>query len=204
MAESPKNEETESAPVIFLLNSVVRGRSNRTARAAQPGRMSFVQRLAGGTILVRRARPARITEAALIANIEEIKLAVAQHKVVVTTLSGQVISLETLEAAPAPAEKPLPNPPLDSANNDKNQGIGYDVPPTPEGTTMNAEEPELLKGSQSQEAEEAAVEPPHAPPPGPFSNDVPEVAQAPEHEPVVEEAKPESRDKKFHGKGKRG
>lgn len=179
--------------------------------------MSFVQQFAGGRIKVRRARPARITEAALLANIEEIKRAVAQHKVVVTTLSGQVLSLETLMAAPAPAEKPMPNPPLDSANNDKNEGIGYDVPPTPEGTTMNAPTPELLKGLVTPEAELEA-EPPHAPPPDPPVVEAPVPDQAPEGEPSAEVAteevpslldpveQPKSHDAPKHhkGKGKRG
>lgn len=172
MAESPDSkatadvsdvvEETTEAPapgvVYYLLKNVTRGRTNRTARVAQAvGRVPFVQRFAGGTILVRRARPARISEAALKANFAEIKRAVDQHKVEVTTLNGRLVNLSTWEVAPAPAVLPLPNPPLDSAMNDKNEGIGYDVPPTPEGTTMNAPEPELLQAGHSQ-TEEAPVE----------------------------------------------
>jgi hypothetical protein len=165
---SPENAELpEPAPepgvVYFLLKSATRDRTNRTARVAQVGRRAFVQRLAGGTILVRRARPARISEAVLLANIEEIKKAVSEYRIVVTTPAGQAIDLSTLEAAPLGASKPPPNPPLDSAKNDQNQGIGYDVPPTPEGTGRNAETPELLQ-QRLQEGTEPPP-PPSLPPP---------------------------------------
>lgn len=217
MADSTEEEQTEvetvevdapGAPRTFWLKSVVRGRANRTQRAVQPGRMPFVQRFAGGTIMVRRARPARITEAALLANIVEITKAVRQHKVIVTDMSGRVLSLDILESAPAPAEKPMPNPPLDSANNDKNQNIGYDVPPTPEGTTMSAPEPELLKGTQTEETA-PMDEPPHPPPPGPFPTDIPVPDQAPEEmASETPEALPSTSSETSHGKhkgkGKRG
>lgn len=159
--EETKVEETkvESAPTFYLLKNVTRGRDNRTARAMQAGRIPFVQRFAGGTILVRRARPARISEAALKANLAEFIRAVDQAKIVVTTMSGRVVDLRTFEVAPQAAEKPLPNPPLDSAKNDKNQNIGYDVPPTPEGTTMDAEKPELVKSAEETASEEPAVPP---------------------------------------------
>lgn len=191
MAESQDPKPAAKAPVFYLLNNVTRGRSNRTARAVQPGRVPFVQRFAGGTILVRRARPARITEAALLAHLDEFKEAVAQAKVVVTTLSGRVVNLDTFEVAPAPAEKPLPNPPLDSAKNDKNEGIGYDVPPTPEGTTLNAPEPELVRM-----AAEHAAEPDQGP-----AAEEPADATASSME---SEAEPELWGKKSKGKGKRG
>jgi hypothetical protein len=152
------------SPVTFLLTSVVRSKENRAQRWLQPGRVSWAQKLAGGSITVRRARPARITEAALIANIEEIKRAVAAHQIVVTTPSGQVLDLATLSLAPAAPSKAQPNPPLDSAKNDANQNIGYDVPPTPEGTTMGAPEPELLKTSALYEPEPPAETIPDLPP----------------------------------------
>jgi len=154
MAEETNDQETteeeveETTPVVpgvYVLKSVVRGRGNRAARMVAPGRQPFVQKLAGGSITVRRARPARITEAALKLHLAEIKKAVSNHQLVVTTTAGAVVNLETFGVAPLVPAPPLPNPPLDSAKNDKNQGIGYDVPPTPEGTTMSASTPELLK-----------------------------------------------------------
>lgn len=164
MSDEPEAPELPDEPGIvhYLVRSVIRGRSNRTARATQVGRRGFVQRIAGGTILVRRARPARITEAVLKANLAELKKAVLEHRVVVTTPAGQLVDLETFEVAPPVADKPLPNPPLDSAKNDKNEGIGYHVPPNPTGTPQNAEKPELLqRGSLLDEEDEP--EPPTQP-----------------------------------------
>jgi hypothetical protein len=178
MAESPDMEATKDceptepeapapvvsdAPVQYLLKNVTRGRSNRTARVAVPGRIPFVQRLAGGRIIVRRARSARISEAVLKENLAEIAKHVALQTIVVTTLDGKVVDVETFnvvkQAAPA---SPLPNPPLDSAKNDKNEGIGYNVPGSPEGTTMDSEEPELLRQNSLLEVEEPTPEAPPA------------------------------------------
>ena len=162
------------AETNYLVRSVARDRTNRTVRAMQVGRRGFVQKFAGGTILVRRARPARLPEAVLKANLAEFKKAVAEHLVAVTTLDGRPVDLNTLEAGPpAAASSPRPNPPLDSAKNDKNENIGYDVPPTPEGTTMNAPLPELLRKSSQPEGEEPEAEPveqkaPEASPPAAF------------------------------------
>lgn len=167
MAEIEETEDSPEAPeppappgvVLYVVRSVIRGRSNRTARAMQAGRRGFVQRFAGGFI-VRRARPARITEAVLKANLEEIKKAVRELRVEVVTPSGQLVDLDTFSVAPPVADKPLPNPPLDSAKNDKNANIGYKVPPNPTGTPLDAEVPELLqRGSLLVEEEELEVEP---------------------------------------------
>jgi hypothetical protein len=178
MAESPELEatadetdvveETTEAPapgvVQYLLRNVTRSRTNRTARVAVPGRIPFVQRLAGGRIIVRRARPARISEAVLKENLAEIAKLVDLHTIEVTTLDGKVVSLETFgvvkQAAPA---SPLPNPPLDSAKNDQNEGVGYNVPGSPEGTTLDSEEPELLRQSSLlvEEEEEPSEEEQH-------------------------------------------
>jgi hypothetical protein len=205
----PKNETKEpKAPVVFyLLKNVTRGRTNRTARVAKAvGRVPFVQRFAGGSILVRRARPARISEAALKANLDEIKRAVAQHRVEVTTLNGRLVNLDTWEVAPASAVQPLPNPPLDSAMNDKNENIGYDVPPTPEGTGMNAAEPELLQTGPGQTAE-APVEEPKEEVTEPVADPMDSAEELPPappaEEPAPEETPKPQAEHHRHGKGKR-
>lgn len=156
---------------IYLAQSVVRGRTNRTQRAMQTGRRAFVQKFAGGTVLVRRARPARLTEAVLRANLAEFQKAVEQHLIVVTTLSGAPVNLWTFAIdLSAAASSPRPNPPLDSAKNDKNENVGYDVPPIPMGTTDKAPVPELVRRaaqSVEEEVEEEAAAPEASPPPPP-------------------------------------
>jgi hypothetical protein len=48
---------------------------------------------------------------------------------------------------------------LDSAKNDKNENIGYNVPPTPEGTVASSEIPELLRNDNPLFSEEPAPSP---------------------------------------------
>jgi hypothetical protein len=153
--DKTKEEKSDDSPKVYLIKSVVRGRYNRTERKQQPGRQRFVQRLAGGRFVVRRARPVRITEAALKHHLDTIKEAVAAHSVVVTTLTGQHVDLNTFEVGPAKAAKPKPNPPLDSAKNDKNKGVGYKVPATPEGSDAV---PELLQKSKDSSEEDTQKE----------------------------------------------
>jgi hypothetical protein len=164
MAEDTKDSETVEAPApaapkTYLLKNVSRGRGNRIERKSQPGRRPFVQRFAGGNIVVRRARPARISEAALLANLGAIKKAVAAHQIVVTTSAGDIVDLETFQVTPQVPASPVPNPPLDSAKNDKNENIGYDVPPTPEGTAAHSEVPELLRQGELPGESEPPPEP---------------------------------------------
>ena len=161
MAEETKDPVTteeaapEAAPPavkIYVVQSVVRARHNRTKRAAIPGRQPFVHRIAGGRVMVRRARPARITEAVLFAHLEEIKALVARHQVVVTTPDGKPVDLTTFQVGTTAAASPRPNPPLDSAKNDKNENVGYNVPGAPEGTTLDSPEPAILRESLNLDA----------------------------------------------------
>lgn len=166
--------EEEAAPKakIYVVQSTVRARHNRTKRATVPGRQPFVHKIAGGRITVRRARPARITEAVLIAHLEEIKRLVARHQVVVTTPDGKPVDLVTFQVGTVAPASPLPNPPLDSAKNDKNENVGYNVPGAPEGTTMDAPEPAILReglnldavGGEEDEEDEGGDESDEVPP----------------------------------------
>lgn len=98
------------AEQVYLVHSAVRKLSTRLKRVTAPTRHKFVQRLAGGTIIVRRVRPARITEEVLNKNLEELKQAVDEGRIEVRTMTGQVVDLNTLKASPLPATKPLPDP----------------------------------------------------------------------------------------------
>lgn len=120
-------------PVIFKIHSLVRKVQTRTKRQKAAGRHRFVQRLAGGDITVRRARPATVTEAKLERHLAELQAAVKEGKIEVRTPTGRVVDI--LDAEPRVSEaveatKPLPNPPLDSAANDKTfeHGVGEDRP----------------------------------------------------------------------------
>lgn len=215
MAEETKDPVTEEAapeeaappPVVkvYLLESAVRSVHNRTKRASVAGRQPFVQRLAGGRIIVRRARPARISEAVLLAHFAEIKTAVARHQIFVTTTDGKLVDLDTLQpgALVEAASSPPPNPPLDSAKNDKNEGVGYNVPGAPEGTTLDADEPAILREPLTPDFTQEVAE----------ETDEAEGDEQDEEEPVTTPAetsltpvtKPSaSHQGRKHGKGKRG
>lgn len=130
-------------PVIYKIHSLVRKVQTRLKRQKAAGRHRFVQRLAGGDITVRRARPATVTEAKLERHLAELREAVREGKIEVRTPTGRVVDilepppayfddddLDGLEEETPVVSKPLPHPPLDSAANDKTfeHGVGEDRP----------------------------------------------------------------------------
>ena len=108
---------------IFKVHSGVRKRHTKLKRRNTPGRPDFVQRLAGGDVVVRRNRAATITESKLKAHLREFEQAYNEGRIEVRTPTGLLVDLkslkvvETLQPAPPQAE-----PPLDSAQNDKPAG----------------------------------------------------------------------------------
>jgi hypothetical protein len=200
-AEETPAEEAPVPPQLYKLKSVVREAHNRTARAQIPGRRPLVTRLLGGVLTIRRGKPVTVTADTLQANLVEIQRAVALHQIMVTTLDDRGVDLETFLVAPAEPPKTQPHPPLDSAQNDKNEGVGYKVPPTPEGTTSDQPMPELLSRSSVHELEpiadtdRAASIPPSMPPPEPDGLTEPQLPS-----PALPEKKAEHRGK-HRGKG---
>lgn len=149
---------------LYLVKSAARGRHNRVERRTMGGRRGLIQKLAGGTLLIRRGSPRLLSEALVLTHLAELKRAVAEHRILVTTPAGQAVDLETFNVVGAPLPtQTLPHPPLDSAQNDKNENIGYDVPPTPEGTTAGAPVPELLQDELH--VAESLADAPSVPPP---------------------------------------
>lgn len=121
-------------PVIYKIHSLVRKVQTRTLRQKAAGRHRFVQRLAGGDITVRRARPATVTEGKLVRHLAELRAAVREGKIEVRTPTGRVVDIfgdehHYVDETPK-ASKPLPNPPLDSVANDKTfeHGVGEHRP----------------------------------------------------------------------------
>lgn len=131
---------------VFKVHSMVRDIATRNQRMKAAAHHRFVQRFGGGRITVRRARPATVTKAMLMAHLAEIKKAVAEGKVIVKTLTGAVVDLETLQAEPqALVSKPLPNPPADSVKNDQTfeKGVGEKIPLFPDGGVPGGDRPPL-------------------------------------------------------------
>mgnify|MGYP000588513635 CR=1 FL=1 len=105
---------------IYVLHSGIRKLRTRSLRRHNPmtARSRFVQKLGGGAILVRRARPARVTGEVLARHLEEIKAQVAKGALEVRTLTGQLVDLVTFKSAELPVTKPQPEPPVDSLADD--------------------------------------------------------------------------------------
>jgi hypothetical protein len=140
----------------FLIHSTVRGRHNRTQRAAQPAHHRFKQYIGDQQLRLIRGRPLALTEEAFQKALPEIKAKAALGILEVRTPGGERIDLETLQpVAPAAPSAPLPNPPADSIAND--QPWGETIPryagdePDP-GAPQ--EEPKLLSGLESTEEDE--------------------------------------------------
>lgn len=109
-------------PTMYTIHSTVRGRHNRTQRAMSPTHLRFQQRIGAEQSRLLRGRPLHITEDKLLRDLEELKTKQRQGILEVRTADGRRFDLETLRPAPLAAPTPLPNPPLDSAANDKPAG----------------------------------------------------------------------------------
>lgn len=135
-SEEPVQEETQPTSVkvkaeVFRIHSMVRKVQTKNLRMKAATHHRFVQRFGGGAITVRRARPATVTRPLLERYMKEIQQAVEEGKVIVKTLTGGVVDLKTFTVTePSYVAKPLPNPPLDSAANDKTFefGVGEKMP----------------------------------------------------------------------------
>lgn len=128
----------------YLVHSMVRKPETRMHRAMAAQHHRFVTKLAGGDIVVRRARPTVITEAKLQRHLAELRKAEEEGKIRVTTGRGIPVDLSSLTIVPVvEVSKPLPNPPLDSAANDRTygKGVGMDLPQHLRGGSLTGKAP---------------------------------------------------------------
>lgn len=144
----------------YMIHSMVRKVETRLLRAVAPQHHRLVQRLAGGDIIVRRARPAVVTESKLLKHLAEVRQAEKEGRICVTTPQGRPVDLDSLTPSlAAVVSKPLPNPPVDSAANDKTYGAGVGVvmPQHARGSTiMSTGLPKTLE-TLTKESEEDSV-----------------------------------------------
>lgn len=157
----------------FLLCNATRSRTNRTLRAQQPKHHGLKQYLAGGKYRVIRGRPIVLTEEEVGRYYEEICLKVQAGIFELRTQDGRVVDVTTGRPVHQQnATVPLPNPPLDSIANDK-QNVGERMPQFIGGSTEMDETgdlPDLVKGAEGPEVQSEPVVPTPAlevPPPPP-------------------------------------
>jgi hypothetical protein len=145
---------------VYKVHSMVRKVATRLHRQKSASRHRFVQRLAGGDITVRRARPATITRAQLERHLEVLKKAELEGKIEVRTHTGVPVDLKTLKPVPGRLiAKPLAAAPLDSAADDKTfeQGVGEHIPAVVGGKGIS-EEVEAPESSELPGSDEVPVE----------------------------------------------
>lgn len=106
----------------YAIHSTVRGRHNRSQRAAQPVHHRFKQHLGDSQRRLIRGRPLLLPEEEFLRALPEIKAKAALGVLEVRTVDGVRVDLETLQPLAPPAATPLPAPPLDSIADDKPWG----------------------------------------------------------------------------------
>jgi hypothetical protein len=109
----------------YLVHNTTRGVETRFQRrtAPEPPRMTLM--LGGGSVRVLRNRPQAVTESMLRRLLPELLKLETAGRLKVTTLAGLRVDVSTFKVLEAPAvSPPLPKPPLDSADRDKNANVG--------------------------------------------------------------------------------
>lgn len=128
-------------PEVFHIHSTVRDVSNRTQRAAAPGRMRFKNYLGGGMLRLIRKRPTIVTKDVVVKLRAELIEKEKQGILKVALPDGRRIDLETLKPIdPKAPPVPKPAPPLDSAARDKTfpAGVGEHMEQLPGGVPQAA------------------------------------------------------------------
>ena len=140
------SEEPVSGPDMYRVHNMVREISTRTQRMKASVHHRFVQRFGGGRITVRRTRPATVMKDVLLACLPELKKASEEGKIVVRTMTGGSVDLDSFTVvSPAQKSSPPPKVVLDSAANDKTykHGVG-EKRPLFEGSGVPGDKPPAL------------------------------------------------------------
>lgn len=154
----------------FKVHNSVRDVKTRLQRRMAPTSPRMKQYLGGGELRVLRGRPVVLTREQLEVHLEELKERTAAGVLWVSTMDDQEVDLETLSPTMLPpAEPKAPEPVLDSANNDKNEGVGQAIPQfaggLPLGAVPSTDAPGGIPGPLEAEQllESAPVDPAAAP-----------------------------------------
>lgn len=163
---------TQEVVEHFQIHSLVRKVETRHHRMLSAERHRFSMLLGGGLLRVIRRRPTTVTKGMIEKLLPELLEKEKRGMLLVTTLQGQRVDLSTLRAIEGlPPVAPLPEPPLDSAEDDESfeAGVGVPVPQMLGGLPLaaNVELPavvqEKVEAAQAEEAEEAPPPPPSVP-----------------------------------------
>lgn len=116
---------TNTAAVKYAIHSMVRSRTNRTARAQAPTHARFKQHVLTGQHRLIRGRPLVITEKTLLDHLGELREKQALNLLEVRTMEGRVVNLNTFELGELSPVPLAPHPRMDSLANDIPTGIQF-------------------------------------------------------------------------------
>jgi hypothetical protein len=137
------DEDFNAADPRFKVVNTVRSRHNRVQRMQHPVSARLKQHIGAGEHRVLRGRPLILTGGQIEKHLKEIGEKARMGLIQVQTMDGRIIDPESLRvsspkytAGPPQASVPVPNRLLDSANRDKNTGIGENIPQMPGGIPL--------------------------------------------------------------------
>ncbi len=150
-ADKKRKSRPKPKPEIFHIHNLTRSQETRVARAKAARRPRFKQMLGGGLIRLVRGRPMPVAKSLIEKLRRELLDKEAEGILKVTMPDGRRVDITTLKPLdPKKAAAPKPQPPLDSAADDKTfeHGVGVEVPQVPGGLVQSATPPlpEALKG----------------------------------------------------------
>lgn len=146
----------------YFVHSGGRDQATRIRRGRAAGHR-FVQKLAGGSIMVRHKRPAVITAAQLAAHLTQLQEGWKAGRLEVRAVGGGLVDLMSGAVSTQDVvSEPAPNFPLDSAANDKTfeAGVGQQIPQFDGGLGESQEsDVPVLLADQEQLAAESDLAP---------------------------------------------
>ena len=144
----------------YQVHNACRSVHTRTTRMTNPVHGGLLQYI-GGTHRLVRGVPLNFTEEQLLQYMDELKALHAQGMIVVKTLDGRVVDLDTLVPAPEKPTPPLPNPLLDSIQNDEVWGQPMASMPggMPETHKKELELPDPIGGTLPSAADIESLDP---------------------------------------------
>jgi len=122
---------------FYKIHNTVRATRTRSVRQAAPQHARLKQ-FVGGELRVMRGRPITVTQATLEAHLAELKEKAGQGLLEVQTMDGRLVDLTDMSTTTPSAAPPAPHPPMDSADNDKNQSVGESLPQFPGGVPLGS------------------------------------------------------------------
>jgi len=157
------NAKKQKAAPLYQIHNVVREVTTRLTRAKQARRTRMTMLLGGGLLRVPRGRYVTVAEAMVRRLLAELTKKEEEGAVKVTTPDGRRIDLKTLKPlSPVATPAPLPQPPPDSAANDKTfeHGVGEGKPQMPGGRALSEDVkvPEVLNTALPEGVEEGPNE----------------------------------------------